>query len=69
MIQNVWCSLRTRNIGHFYDMVKICIIIIKNVNIFTIHETIIEKVIAILPITYQNKTKISGKNWEFPVYL
>ena len=61
MIQNVWCSLRARINGHFYDMVKICIIIIKNVNIFTIYETIIEKVIAILPITYQNKTKISGK--------
>ena len=38
-------------------MVKICGIIISNVNIFTIYETLFENVITILPTTYQKKTK------------
>ena len=53
----------------FYDMVKICVIIITNVNVFTKCETLIENVIRILPITYQIKTKIPGKNRKYFVYL
>ena len=48
---------------HFYDMVKICIIIIWNVNIFTIYDTSFENVMRILPTTYQNKTKMPGKKF------
>ena len=31
------------------------------VNIFTIYETLFENVITILPVTYQNRTKMPGK--------
>ena len=33
----------------------------KNVNIFTIYETLFENVITILSKSYKNKTKIHGK--------
>ena len=33
----------------------------KNVNIFTIYETLFENVITIVSISYKNKTKIHGK--------
>ena len=47
-------------------MVKVRVIIIRNVNFFTIYETLLENVIATLPITYQNKNKMPGKNYEIP---
>ena len=49
-------------------MVKICVIIIWSVNIFTKYETF-ENGTTILPITHQNKTKMPGKNWMCLVYL
>ena len=52
-----------------YNMIKISVIIIQNVNIFHIYETLYENVITILPITYQNKTKMPRKNWKYMVYL
>ena len=45
-------SLSTKVNRPFYDMVKIRVIIIYNVNIFTIYETLFESVITILPKTY-----------------
>ena len=33
-----------------------------NANIFNIYETLFENIITILPKTYQNKTKMPGKN-------
>ena len=60
-------SFTTKDSRPFYDMVKICFITIKNVNIFTIYETLFEKVITILPITYQNE--MPGKNRKGLVYL
>ena len=68
MIQKRSCSVSTKVNRPFYDVVKICVIVIKNVDILTIHETF-ENVITILPITYQNKTKISGKIRKCLVYL
>ena len=54
----------------FYDMVKIfCVIIIQNVNVITIYETLFENVITILPATYQNKIKMPRKNRMCLVYL
>ena len=47
-------------------MVKVRAIIIRNVNFFTIYETLLENVIATLTITYQNKNKMPGKNYEIP---
>ena len=41
-------------------MVKIRVIIISSVNIFTIDETVFENVIIILPSTHQKKTKVPG---------
>ena len=39
------------------------------VDIFTIYETLFENLILVSPITYQNKTKIPGKNRKCIVYL
>ena len=50
-------------------MVKIRVIIIENVNIFTIYETLFENATTILPIKYQNKTKLLVKNRKYLVYL
>ena len=61
MFQKWPCSLSTNVNRTFYDMVKIRVIIIQNVNIVTIYETLFENAIIILPITYQNKTKMPGK--------
>ena len=41
-------------------MVKIRVIIISSVNIFTTDETVFENVIIILPTTHQKKTKVPG---------
>ena len=69
MIQKRSCSLSTKDNISFYDMVKICVIIIENVTFFTIYETLFENVITILRITYQNKTKMPGKNRKSLAYL
>ena len=61
MNQKRSCRLNSKVDRPFYDLVKIRVVIIYNVNIFTIYETF-ENVIKILPITYQNKTKMPGKN-------
>ena len=61
MFQKWPCSLSTNVNRTFYDMVKIRVIIIQNVNIVTIYETLFENAIIILPITYQNKTEMPGK--------
>ena len=50
-------------------MVKIRVTIIKNVNIFTLHEILFENFITILLITYHNNTKIPGENRKSLVYL
>ena len=62
MIQNRSCSLSTKVNRPFYEMVKIFVIIISNVSIFTIYETLFENVKTILPITHQNKTKMPEKS-------
>ena len=36
---------------------------------FTIYETLLENIITILPRTYQNKTKMPGKNRKCLVYF
>ena len=61
MTQNRSCSLSSKVNRPFYDMVKILVIIISNVNIFTIYKALFENVATILPIIYQNKTKMPGK--------
>ena len=50
-------------------MVKINLIIINKVNIFTIHESLLEHVINILLTIYQNKTKVLGKSSKFRSWL
>ena len=69
MIQKRSCSLSTKVNQPFHDMVKIRVIIIENVNIFTIYETLFENATTILPIKYQNKTKLLVKNRKYLVYL
>ena len=77
MIQKRSCSLSTKVNRPFYDMIKIHVIIIQSFNIFNIYqefnpcicETLFGNVITILPIIYQNKTKIPGKNKKCLVYL
>ena len=68
MVQKMSYSLSTKVNRPVYDMVKIRVIIIWSVNIFTKYETF-ENGITILPITHQNKTKMRGKNWMCLVYL
>ena len=63
------CSLSTKVNRSLCDMVKIRIIIIQNVNIFTIYETLFENVMTILLVTYLNKTKIPGQNRKWVIYL
>ena len=48
---------------------KICCVMIYNVNIFTIFGSLLQDVIKILPIIYQNKPKVTGKNSKFRVQL
>ena len=43
-------------------MVKIRFMIIYNINTFTVHKTLFQNVINVLPIIYQNETRIPGKN-------
>ena len=69
MIQKRSCCLRTKVNRRFYGMGKICVIIIENINIFTIYERLFENVMTILSITYQDKTKMPGKNRKCLVYL
>ena len=54
MIQKRLRSLSTEINLYFYDMVKICVIIIQDVHIFTKHKTI-QNVTKILPIIYKKK--------------
>ena len=59
MIQKRSCSLRTKVNRPFHDMEKIRVAI----NFFfAIFETLFQNVTAILPITYQNKTKVPGES-------
>ena len=62
MIQKKSRSLSTKVNRPFYDMSKIRVMIILNVDIFVIYEILLENVITILPITYQNKSKLPRKN-------
>ena len=50
-------------------MVKILLMTIYTVNIFTIHESLLQSVIKILATIYQNKAKIIGKSGKFRVQL
>ena len=58
--------LQFRRDKKFYDMVKIRLTMINDVNIFTLNELFILKIIKNLPAIYQNKTKVLGKvaNYE-----
>ena len=69
MIQKRSYISSTKDNIPFYDMVKIRVITIENVTFFTIHETLFKNVITILPISYQNKTKMPGQNRKCLVYL
>ena len=50
-------------------MVKILLMAIYTVNIFTIHESLLQSVIKILATIYQNKAKIIEKSGKFRVQL
>lgn len=41
MIQKISCSLSSKVKWHFYDILKVCLIIFNNVNIFTMHESLL----------------------------
>ena len=69
MIQKRSRSLSTKDKRPIDDKVKIRVLIIWNVNIFTIYENLFENVITVLPITYQNKTKMPGTNRTCLNYL
>ena len=62
MIQKRSYSQRIKVNRQFYGIVKIRVMTILNVNTFTIHETLFQNFINILPIIYQNKTKVRKKN-------
>ena len=50
-------------------MIKSNLIIIYNVNIFTIDESMLQNIINMLPKNYQNKTKTLRRSSEFQVQL
>ena len=69
MIQKRLCSLSTKVNWYFYDIMKVCVMI-NNMNMFNIDESLHLNcyrknitVIITLPTIYQNKTKVSGKNF------
>lgn len=69
MIQKTLCSLSTEiNFKRFYDMVKIRVLIISNVNFLIIYEILFRNIIKILPIIYKNKTAMPGKNRKCLIY-
>ena len=65
MIQKRSCNLSTKVNRNFCDIVKIRLTMADNVNIFTICESLLQKVIKILQIIYQNKSKVPGKMSKF----
>ena len=65
MIQKRSCTLITKVNWDSYDMVKSGLIMINNVNIFTIYESLLQNVIKILPAIQHNKTKVLGKMRKF----
>ena len=72
MIQKRSCSLSTkvnRTFNKNSKLIKIRVIIMENVYIFTKYETVFENVITILPVIYQNKTKMPQKNRNCLAYL
>ena len=50
-------------------MIKSNLIIIYNVNILTIDESLLQNIINMLPKNYQNKTKTLRRSSEFQVQL
>ena len=50
-------------------MIKSNLIIIYNVNIFTIDESMLQNIINMLPKNYQNKTKTLRRSSQFQVQL
>ena len=70
MIQKSSCKLSTKANRHFYDMAKIRVtIILLNINIFTIFETLFQELTEILLTIYQRKTKMSGKYLNCLIYV
>ena len=78
MIKKRLCSLNTKVNKPIYDMVKIRVIIIYNVMIFTIYVALLANAITVLLIIHQNKPKMTGKiehvwfiykNWLYTSYL
>ena len=61
MIQKRLRTLSTKVNGNFFDIIKIRLIMINNVNICTIYESLIYNAMKILLTIYQNKTKFLGK--------
>ena len=62
-----WLQFRRDKI--FYDIVKIRLAMTNDVNIFTLNELLILKIIKNLPAIYQNKTKVLGKSSKLRVKL
>ena len=50
-------------------MMKIRVVIIQNLNVFTIYETLLQNVINISPIIYRNKSKMPWRNRKSLGYL
>ena len=69
MIHKRSCSLSTKVNRDFYEMVIIRGIVIQYFDIFTVYKTLFQNVKKILPIIFQNKTKMPGKNRQCLVYL
>ena len=69
MIQKRLSIFSTKVNRSFYEMVKVHVIIIQKVIIFTIYETLFGNFKTILPVTYQNETSMHGKRKTCLVYL
>ena len=50
-------------------LIMINLIIINNVNIFTIYESLLKSVLKILPTVYQNKAQVPGQSSELTLQL
>ena len=65
MIQKRSCSLSAKVNWIFCNMIKICLIVINNVNMFTIYESLPKNFKTILPTIHQNKTKMLWGKWAW----
>ena len=65
MIQKRSCTLNAEFNWHFYDIIKICLIVVNNVNLFTMYESLLENFMKMLPTICQSNLDFCEKWAKF----